>query len=608
MASQGIGSFLTGALKGLSDYTYSERDAQRKREDETLKSQQAYLDHILAGVQAGTIRPEIYAQALQDAHAAGEALSSPRKPKKGAAGFFGETDGPALPFLQAMREGTVANPNFDPSAVDPRTAAAMAAPPSKDITVGGAMGPGADPSQFTGPAMEPAGGSGEVAPQNLPSATDLQPPPAPDHAAEFATFVKGLTQQPAPTVTDAQIKAYASSQKPTWTAGDIFTPNAPAEERLTFDAKLKQDTQDAETKKKLAEIDASSASPEVKAAAKEMLITGIKPMRPLPAVIVADSNSPTGFSSVTKDAIDGHEITRTMGVKNPNPTTRMQYVEVTQGGKTRMVNFNPATGEFFDPGSKTPLEGAIKKPAKPSLSAVGAMSGPASQDVKDIAGAIRDGKQAPDLKGLYRMGGPVRAELARNGYDLVDAQEDWQAVQAYLRSANSTPQLRLRQNVETTKHSLDIIDALATQWQGGGFPLLNKANLMLATNGANGPQAASIANKLLSQIADVTTELGSVYAGGNSTTDHMLELASKNLSADWDETVLHDMISQTRQNLQIRENSIKNVRSAGRNGENAYDKTVVPDDVKAALKGAKVGHGVEFNGKYWVLQADGSIK
>ncbi len=105
MAGQGLGSFFTGALKGLSDYTFDERKAQRDREDTMLKGQQTYLDHILQGVEDGKIDPSVYHQALTDAHSAAEALASPRKSKGGKAGFFGETQLPVLPFFEAMKQG-----------------------------------------------------------------------------------------------------------------------------------------------------------------------------------------------------------------------------------------------------------------------------------------------------------------------------------------------------------------------------------------------------------------------------------------------------------------------------------------------------------------------
>jgi hypothetical protein len=140
---------------------------------------------------------------------------------------------------------------------------------------------------------------------------------------------------------------------------------------------------------------------------------------------------------------------------------------------------------------------------------------------------------------------------------------DYQAVQKHLTALNSNQQLRLTQSAKTAYDSLEIIDQLAAKWKGGNFPILNRANLILASQGANGPEAQSLANQLKGQISDLTFELGNVYMGGNTPTDQSLKLATKNLSADWSEKTLHDMINLSKRNLQIRLNSMKQVGAAG---------------------------------------------
>jgi hypothetical protein len=91
---------------------------------------------------------------------------------------------------------------------------------------------------------------------------------------------------------------------------------------------------------------------------------------------------------------------------------------------------------------------------------------------------------------------------------------------------NGSQQLRLNQAINSLPDMLDSVDALAAKWKGASFPILNKANLALAKGGAYGKDAASIANQLDAQIADVTADLGNVYMGGNSPTDHALGLAA----------------------------------------------------------------------------------
>lgn len=191
-------------------------------------------------------------------------------------------------------------------------------------------------------------------------------------------------------------------------------------------------------------------------------------------------------------------------------------------------------------------------------------------DAGDIAGAIVRGEQPPTLTGLYRAGTAVRAELARQGYPLARAQEDWTATQKHLATMNGPQQTRLRQAIEFTGTSLDVIDDLSSQWQAGGFPALNKARLAAAKSGVLGPNAQSIATRLDSQISDMTSELALVYTGGNASTDHALSLAARNLNSNWSQQTLADNINQVRTNLSIRKNSLATVGTVANEG-NQYE-------------------------------------
>jgi hypothetical protein len=191
-------------------------------------------------------------------------------------------------------------------------------------------------------------------------------------------------------------------------------------------------------------------------------------------------------------------------------------------------------------------------------------------DAEAIAEAIIRGEQPPDLKGLYRMGPTVKASLAKKGYNLANAQLDWQATQKHITTLNGQQQTRLRQAIDNAGHSLDVIESLADEWKGGNFPILNRGRLAAAKSGALGPEAQRIATALEAQIADVTSELANVYMGGNSPTDHAMKLASTNLSADWSETQLRKLLDQQRMNLQIRSNSMSNIGVQGASSTNPY--------------------------------------
>lgn len=180
-------------------------------------------------------------------------------------------------------------------------------------------------------------------------------------------------------------------------------------------------------------------------------------------------------------------------------------------------------------------------------------------DAGAIADAIEQGLQPPDMKGLYRFGGPVRAELGRRGYDMTAANKDWLATQRTIATLNGPQQTRLRQAVNTAYESLDVIDQLNERLQKlvprTSVRLLNHAGLTALKNLPG--EAGVVARELDGQITDVVSELGNAYMGGNSPTDHALQLSAKNLDSNWSFDQLKAMTALARKNLGIRRNSIE---------------------------------------------------
>jgi hypothetical protein len=207
--------------------------------------------------------------------------------------------------------------------------------------------------------------------------------------------------------------------------------------------------------------------------------------------------------------------------------------------------------------------GAIAQRSKPEVDA---------SDAKAIADAIAHGDQPPTTTGLYRNAAKVRAELAKQGFNLAQAESDWHATQKHLATLNGAQQERLRQAVSFTSDSLGIIEGLYDQWQKTGktsqWKIFNKASLATAKQLPGEP--GNIAHRLEAQINDLTSELGTVYKGGNSSTDESLKLAAKNLEADWNEKTFKDSIGQIRKNLEIRMNSIRHSQPAGVSANSPY--------------------------------------
>ena len=217
--------------------------------------------------------------------------------------------------------------------------------------------------------------------------------------------------------------------------------------------------------------------------------------------------------------------------------------------------------------TETPLQSKGK-----TKTVAAAPAGSTPDDAKLIAQGIIEGRQPPLTTGLYRNAAPVRAELERSKYDLATAQRDYTAVQRHLATLNGAQQERLRQAISFTSDSLDNIDSLYKEWQSTGlatkFKSLNKITLAAAKQLPGHP--GEVATALEAQINDLTSELGTVYKGGNASTDESLRLAAENLKGSWNEETFKRNVEQIRKNLQIRRNSVMTSAPAGVSENSPY--------------------------------------
>lgn len=228
-------------------------------------------------------------------------------------------------------------------------------------------------------------------------------------------------------------------------------------------------------------------------------------------------------------------------------------------------------------------------------------------DAKEIAQDIINGLQPPTLNGLYRNAGPVRAELARQDFPLARAESDWKAIQKHLSTLNGAQQERLRQAITFTADSLDVIDGLYAEWKAtglqSGVKIFNKAALAAAKQLPG--NAGATANTLQAQINDLTAELGTVYKGGNSSTDESLRLAAENLKADWNEETFNKAMKTIRTNLRIRKNSIMTSEAVGVSANSPYKppqagEQAPPAGLTNIMVNPQTGEKIGWDGKAWV--------
>jgi hypothetical protein len=217
-----------------------------------------------------------------------------------------------------------------------------------------------------------------------------------------------------------------------------------------------------------------------------------------------------------------------------------------------------------------------------------------------ILQGIKDGSIPPDSTGLTRQGVWADVLLAASkdkdpDFNLVKAQRDWKAVLRNVSSLNAPAQVKLRQSIDKTTHSLDRVQELADQWNSIGIGPLSRANLTAALQGYKGQNAQALATQLEGQITDTTFELANVYQGGGTPTDQAKALAAKNLAAWWARGTMDKMIQQARTNLGYQQTAMDHIMVGGNQPgeENRYapkpaeEKKETPDErMKRLLKRA----------------------
>ncbi len=330
---------------------------------------------------------------------------------------------------------------------------------------------------------------------------------------------------------------------------------------------------DLQVQQQLALIKQLQAQADLETANADKAKTAARLADPLEAAHAAQSVQ--DFATRKDVGIPVTDPTTIMGIRAAQPQTT-PFGTSTQVKGIRSVGTAPTmtetrstAEEMADPNYAT-VQAGLRDQAQMKANAA---AGSGLADVKEAVTGMKEGTLPPMMPGrATKEYLSTMAEAHRQGFDLSGAATDWAATQKHVATLNGPQQTRLNQSINALPDLLDSVESLSAQWKGGQFPLLNKATLAAAKGGALGKQAATIANKLDAQIADVNADLGSVYMGGNTPTDQALGLAAKALSSDWDQTVLDNMVQLARSNVKIRANSIKHTGVQGASAGNPYDK------------------------------------
>lgn len=190
--------------------------------------------------------------------------------------------------------------------------------------------------------------------------------------------------------------------------------------------------------------------------------------------------------------------------------------------------------------------------------------------VKDIANAIIEGKQPPDLKGMYRQGGAVRAELAAQGFDLSKAEQEWQSAHKQIISLNGPQMVRYAGLATSVVNTIDEARNLAKELNNSGIPLLNKAKLTTYIQTQGNSEKGQLAAKYLATINTLQEEFANLAQGGYAPTESAWHLARQQINGDYGVKQLDASLSEVQRLIRYRLQGIPNFQTLGPSAPNRY--------------------------------------
>lgn len=189
---------------------------------------------------------------------------------------------------------------------------------------------------------------------------------------------------------------------------------------------------------------------------------------------------------------------------------------------------------------------------------------------KDIVDAIVAGKQPPTLTGLYKQGARVRAGLAKQGFDLDNAQLQWAAAQKQTQSLNGPQMVRYAGLSNSVINTIDEVNNLAKDMDNGGVPLFNGAKLSAYINAEGNSPKGQLAAKYLASINTLKEEFANLAQGGYAPTEAAWGLANQQINGNYGVKQLAASLNEVQRLLRYRLQGIPNMGTLGPGAANRY--------------------------------------
>ncbi len=151
-----------------------------------------------------------------------------------------------------------------------------------------------------------------------------------------------------------------------------------------------------------------------------------------------------------------------------------------------------------------------------------------------IAERIVAGKDPPVTTGMYRLSGPVRAELSKHpDFDLAKAQLEWEKAKKMTSNLAGPQQVRFQQLGEAVVNTMDQAMQQAKELQLSGITPLNRAKLDALVKLRGNSEIGQKASKYIQTMAFLKGEVANLENGGYAPTESSWTQANKVINEDY---------------------------------------------------------------------------
>ena len=191
----------------------------------------------------------------------------------------------------------------------------------------------------------------------------------------------------------------------------------------------------------------------------------------------------------------------------------------------------------------------------------------ASQEISD---AIIEGKQPPNTTGLYKQAAAVRSDLAKKGFDLSNAQLEWEAAHKQVLSLNGPQMVRYAGLAKSVVNTIDEVKNLSTELQNSGIPALNAAKLQTYSQTMGNTEKGQLAARYVAAINTLKEEFANLAQGGYAPTESAWALANQQINGNYGVKQLDAMLTEVQRLIRYRLQGIPNFQNLGPDAKNRY--------------------------------------